>query len=128
MVMPFTCQVEPNHDCPTAGAPCVSTIACGDGIRTVNESCDDGNVAPGDGCDASCLVESGWYCPTANAPCLQITTCGDGRIDYIFHTKQIKTDTCGVVVSKASDHYLVVSRFSWTPRGKRGDVPMKPAR
>ena len=49
-------------------------------------------------------------------------------LDYIFHTRHIKTDTCRVVVSKASDHYLVVSRFSWAPSGAMGQVPMKPPR
>jgi len=32
-------------------------IVCGDGHRDGTEQCDDGNVAPGDGCDANCQVE-----------------------------------------------------------------------
>jgi cysteine-rich repeat protein len=30
---------------------------CGDGMREHSESCDDGNLAPGDGCDARCRSE-----------------------------------------------------------------------
>jgi cysteine-rich repeat protein len=41
---------------------------CGNGFRESGETCDDGNVLPGDGCDASCRVE---------AP----PECGDGRMD-----------------------------------------------
>jgi len=34
-----------------------SAPVCGDGVLTSNEACDDGGVAPGDGCDASCELE-----------------------------------------------------------------------
>jgi len=33
-------------------------IVCGDKHRDGNEACDDGNVAPGDGCSATCTVEA----------------------------------------------------------------------
>lgn len=39
---------------------------CGNGFRETGEVCDDGNVAPGDGCSATCEVET-------------IPECGDGR-------------------------------------------------
>jgi cysteine-rich repeat protein len=32
---------------------------CGDGVRTANEECDDGNLTPGDCCDATCHAEPG---------------------------------------------------------------------
>lgn len=35
----------------------VSPTFCGDGIAIYPEQCDDGNTAPGDGCDASCQLE-----------------------------------------------------------------------
>ncbi|MBI3331713.1 DUF4215 domain-containing protein [Candidatus Peregrinibacteria bacterium] len=38
---------------------------CGDGVDSTGEECDDGNVTPGDGCDAVCHVEF----------------CGDGSIN-----------------------------------------------
>ena len=38
-------------------------VACGDGIRSVSEACDDGNIVSGDGCNANCsAVEIGWVC------------------------------------------------------------------
>ncbi|MDH3588105.1 MAG: choice-of-anchor J domain-containing protein [Gammaproteobacteria bacterium] len=35
---------------------------CGDSALNVDEICDDGNTANGDGCSSSCQVESGWEC------------------------------------------------------------------
>jgi cysteine-rich repeat protein len=42
----------------------ISAIAarCGDGLRQGQEACDDGNTAPGDGCDTACEVELCWVC------------------------------------------------------------------
>jgi cysteine-rich repeat protein len=48
---------------------------CGDGLRRGVESCDDGNVASGDGCSAICVVEDGWNCGTASCQ----PVCGDGQ-------------------------------------------------
>ena len=31
---------------------------CGDGIKSLGEACDDGNLTPGDGCSATCTVEN----------------------------------------------------------------------
>jgi cysteine-rich repeat protein len=36
--------------------------ACGDGILTTDEQCDDGDGAGGDGCDSDCAVEDGFTC------------------------------------------------------------------
>ncbi|MCA9490659.1 MAG: hypothetical protein KC621_12095 [Myxococcales bacterium] len=44
----------------TAGAHQV--LACGDGVVTPDELCDDGGVADGDGCSATCAAEDGWTC------------------------------------------------------------------
>jgi cysteine-rich repeat protein len=49
---------------------------CGDGVLSGAETCDDGNVAAGDGCSATCMTESGWSCPAPGQTCM--TTCGDG--------------------------------------------------
>jgi fibro-slime domain-containing protein len=75
-----SCQVEPNHSCPAQGGPCVSTVACGNGLREPGESCDDGNTDDGDGCSRTCGVEPGWLCPSAGEPCTRLVTCGDGRL------------------------------------------------
>jgi fibro-slime domain-containing protein len=75
-----TCQVEPNYTCPVAGQPCVSTVACGNGIREPGESCDDDNTKSSDGCSSTCSVEPGYTCPTEGQPCQPLVTCGDGRL------------------------------------------------
>lgn len=38
--------------------------ACGNGVVSVDEQCDDGNVVPGDGCSEKCSVEAGFSCFT----------------------------------------------------------------
>ncbi|CAD8077791.1 unnamed protein product [Paramecium sonneborni] len=42
---------------------------CGDGIRTTQEQCDDGNSDNGDGCSSYCTVEDGYIC---NQICIKI--------------------------------------------------------
>lgn len=50
--------------------------ACGDGVVTATEECDDANTDPGDGCDPACSVEKGYTCEGAPSQCA--TECGDG--------------------------------------------------
>ena len=38
------------------------------------------------------------------------------RLDYIFHTADVKTCSSKVIRSEASDHYLLVSTLTWAPR------------
>ena len=67
---------NPTGSIDTSGEP--ATPGCGDGTLTPDETCDDGNKAAGDGCQANCRgVELGWSCPTAGQPCHQIARCGD---------------------------------------------------
>lgn len=76
------CIVEPFWECPTPGAPCVSTIICGDGTIGPGEACDDGNTTPGDGCAADCKsVEVGYRCRLEGMPCERVFLCGDGILD-----------------------------------------------
>ncbi|KAM3134115.1 hypothetical protein pb186bvf_013736, partial [Paramecium bursaria] len=35
---------------------------CGDGIKVLEEDCDDGNLLLGDGCDQKCKIEVGFHC------------------------------------------------------------------
>ncbi len=50
---------------------------CGDGIRTPDEACDDGNGNPGDGCSWDCTVEIGFTCDEVEEVfCTAV--CGDG--------------------------------------------------
>jgi len=52
---------------------------CGDGVRSQDEACDDGNNAAGDGCAADCLtVDPGFSCTPSGQPCHRIARCGDG--------------------------------------------------
>jgi cysteine-rich repeat protein len=51
--------------------------ACGDRELAKTEACDDGNVAPNDGCSATCTIEPGWVCPTPGLAC-EAAKCGDG--------------------------------------------------
>ena len=39
-----------------------TTSICGNGIIESGESCDDGNMVNGDGCNNTCTVQSGWSC------------------------------------------------------------------
>ena len=52
---------------------------CGDGKIAEQETCDDQNTTPGDGCSAGCLVEQGWICPVPGAACVA-AACGDGFV------------------------------------------------
>jgi len=58
-----------------------SSGICGNGTRTSDEACDDGNIDNGDGCTSACVVEDNFACPTENSECIQIVTCGNGRIE-----------------------------------------------
>lgn len=48
-----------------AGLP----LDCGDGVVDSGEACDDGNLTPGDGCEANCAVTAGWVCIGAPSFC-----------------------------------------------------------
>jgi fibro-slime domain-containing protein len=56
------------------GARCIAI--CGDGMVMGNETCDDGNDMPDDGCSDACRVEPGSACPAPGVPC-HPTVCGD---------------------------------------------------
>jgi fibro-slime domain-containing protein len=64
------------------GVPEGSTPAkgfCGNSVKEVDETCDDGNTKAGDGCDAACKIEPGWKCPTVGAACVA-AGCGDAIV------------------------------------------------
>ncbi len=69
------CKKTTGYLCGVPGQPCMAE-ACGDGLRTPGEQCDDHNGANNDGCTSACAVESGWTCPEQNKACLP--QCGDG--------------------------------------------------
>jgi len=47
-------------------------VACGDGVVSVLEPCDDGGTAPGDGCSATCTVEQGFTCTGQPSVCTPV--------------------------------------------------------
>ncbi|OJH39073.1 DUF4215 domain-containing protein [Cystobacter ferrugineus] len=54
---------------------------CGDGQRTGNEACDDGNTVSGDGCAADCgAVEPGYSCEPPGSACF-LGVCGNGKVE-----------------------------------------------
>ncbi len=54
-------------------------VACGDGVVSLGEQCDDGNTTSGDGCSSTCQLEPNFTCPTPGSPCTP-TPCGDGHV------------------------------------------------
>ncbi|CAD8148757.1 unnamed protein product [Paramecium pentaurelia] len=62
---------------------------CGDGIRTYQEYCDDGNQLNGDGCDQYCNVEEGYVC---NLECQKINyiqiLLQEYKFDSIYNSKR----------------------------------------
>src|SRR5262249_19707193 len=60
--------------------PDVFQEACGNGRLDAGEQCDDGNHAPGDGCNPICQIECSWICGTCGpAPsCMGTLVCGNG--------------------------------------------------
>jgi cysteine-rich repeat protein len=53
----------------TATAACYVPV-CGNDILDPNETCDDGNIANGDGCSNSCTIENNWKCFGNPSSCL----------------------------------------------------------
>ncbi|MFO0712955.1 MAG: DUF4215 domain-containing protein [Sandaracinus sp.] len=67
-------------DMPDGGTDAyVFVMACGDGSVDGTETCDDMDLMPGDGCDASCHIESGWSCMGEPSVCMAL--CGNGALD-----------------------------------------------
>ena len=77
-----TCTFELLYSCSradnTASSPDVCTLNCGNGVIDIPETCDDGNVVAGDGCDDLCSPEDAYICIGAG-PCTH--RCGNGALD-----------------------------------------------
>jgi cysteine-rich repeat protein len=56
-----TCGDGVDQDCDGSDTVCPATTACGDGIISTGETCDDANTVSNDGCSAACLRETAWY-------------------------------------------------------------------
>lgn len=57
-------------------APAGVHAQCGDTVVSGMETCDDGNMMSGDGCDASCDLEPGYACFTSTTPYLDVNMSG----------------------------------------------------
>ena len=62
----------------------VCTDLWGDGVVVAPTAgyCDDGNIVPGDGCDASCAVETNWDWTLGDLSTKSVWSdlCGDGKV------------------------------------------------
>jgi fibro-slime domain-containing protein len=69
--------------CSGCGTDAPDMPICGDGRRDSDETCDDGNSIPGDGCSGVCTIEPGHICPTDGLLCIKVITkvCGNGLIE-----------------------------------------------
>jgi cysteine-rich repeat protein len=68
----------PSVEMMRVGVSLLSAV-CGDGLVGIDESCDDGNTIPGDGCNATCQeVEICFTCVGDPSACTRIATCTDG--------------------------------------------------
>jgi cysteine-rich repeat protein len=67
---------------------------CGDGIRGLGETCDDGNVAMEDGCSQMCTVETGFSCDYASGKDICTTPKANGTTPKANGTTP-KASNCG---------------------------------
>jgi len=76
-----------------------STV-CGNGRLESDESCDDGDLNDGDGCNSNCRLESGYQC-SSTEPSVCNTSCGDmiqaGDEECDNYGSEGCDDTCHVV-------------------------------
>lgn len=72
-------MAEPEAPGPEAPEPEPDAEVCGDGVRGMNEACDDGNLRPGDGCNAACESEN----PTCGSECTRLGHCSIELCDNI---------------------------------------------
>lgn len=127
------CRVAPGFetDCPMAqycsdalGAEigiCLNDPVCGNSAVEEGEECDDGNILPGDGCDAVCVEEIAFFCAnpltailgenmgdTSDGSSVISSTCtsGDSNKEKIYTYTPAQTGTLTLVLSSATDQGL----------------------
>ncbi len=62
----------------TTSTTSTTLSTCGDGAVAIDEECDDGGTANGDGCDENCEVEECWDCSGGPCVSLDAVICDDG--------------------------------------------------
>jgi cysteine-rich repeat protein len=69
-----------------AGGTCAAQVGCGDGVVAADETCDDGNAVPFDGCTA-CKVDAGFTCAGSPSRCVSRRFSVEGEMyDYVAFT------------------------------------------
>jgi cysteine-rich repeat protein len=94
------------------GLVCIASV-CGDGLRTGNEVCDDGNLSSGDGCSRDCGSNE---------------TCGNGRVDGIADEQcddgiiGLSGDRCSSECKQELDTWRNLTPVPDVPPGSRIEV------
>lgn len=96
-VPPFRCEDTEGSfscSCGDGGVYPFCQSACGDGLVSGGEQCDDGNLVAGDGCNRMCEEEPGYNCTGNNpsvcgdkdeclaGPCANNATCNNTHLSY----------------------------------------------
>ncbi|MFK7986787.1 MAG: DUF4215 domain-containing protein [Sandaracinaceae bacterium] len=91
----------------SGGAPgvCEATLVCGNNSLEAGEGCDDGGVAPLDGCDANCQIESGNTCNADGSGATGTASCASGICDVTAGApgQCEAAGTCGNAVLEAGE-------------------------
>jgi len=116
------CKIELGWTCPwtrqgTACARSDCSTVCGDGIRTPDEECDDGNMLIWDGCTADCMNETVFEGGIAQVSCSGTCDCQEppfasmGVISY-ERVQNTNASACVWVISSASAISLKFSELA----------------
>ncbi len=79
---------------------------CGNGVVEGEESCDDGNESPGDGCSGVCAVEEGFECPAGGGTCQDVDECWEGTHSCVVGPELCLNLPGGYECVCSSGHFL----------------------
>ncbi|VDM11560.1 unnamed protein product, partial [Wuchereria bancrofti] len=88
---------------------------CGDGKRSNDEQCDDGNLNDGDGCSQNCLVEEKFHCVEENklSPSVCYIYEGDGECEP-FERVGYSKDCNNITASTLHPQYYPASIYAYS--------------
>ena len=92
----------------TGGSAGSTGMLCGNSQLDADETCDDANSRPGDGCSGICQIEPGFECPEPGQPCTLVVVCGDATVTGIEACDDGYTesgDGCSANCSSVEDGY-----------------------
>jgi cysteine-rich repeat protein len=91
-------RCKPGQACAADQAACIDVGGCGDGFRSNDETCDDGNVASGDGCSADCTSDES--CGNSIIDTIAGEFCDDGNLATGDGcNEQCRAESCGDFVT-----------------------------